>query len=441
VRPGRAFRALRYRDFQLLFAAFLLSQSGFWITHISLQGLMAREGGNDPLIQGLLAFVIYLPGFLLAPPAGLLADRVSRKAIALACQAGIALLSGGLAALVWLAAATPEHVLVLAFGLGVCFAFTGPAQGALIANSVPRAELGSAVSLHSALNNLTRVAGPALAAPLLATGRFELAFAYYALAVALAAGLVLALRVAPLAPALEKSGVLRRMWLGFEHARSRPPALPSLSLVAVLSLFGVAHSVLLPVFAERALGRMEWFAGMAVATGVGAIGGALTSGFRPPDLRAGARDLVLYGAALALFSLTRHAAAALLCQALAGYFYFSLTTNLQTLIQERIDDAMRGRVMSLFGVCWGGLVPFGGLAMGGAARGLGVRATIGIGAGVCIAYGLAIWWIAGRWPPQTPGLHTPSARETTSRAASSSSLRRSWARQRSRLWSARSVRK
>ena len=88
---GRAFRALRYRDFRLIFAAFLLSQSGFWITQISLQGLMARQSGNDPLIQGLLSFVLYLPGFLLAPPAGLLADRVSRKAIALLCQSGIAL--------------------------------------------------------------------------------------------------------------------------------------------------------------------------------------------------------------------------------------------------------------------------------------------------------------------------------------------------------------
>ncbi len=413
---GRAFRALRYRDFRLIFAAFLLSQSGFWITHISLQGLMARQSGNDPLIQGLLSFVLYLPGFLLAPPAGLLADRVSRKAIALLCQAGIALAAGGLAALVGFGAATPEHVLALSFGLGVCFAFSGPAQSAIIANSVPRSDLGSAVALHSALNNLTRVAGPALAAPLLATGHFELAFVFYALAAALSAGFTFALKVAPHPVALEQRGVIRRMLLGFEHARGRPPALRALSLIAMLTLFGVSHHTLLPVFAESALGRMEWFTALAVATGAGAIAGALTSGFRPPELRLAARDLVLYGAALFAFSQMRHVAMALVCQVLVGYFYFSLTTNLQTLIQQLVDDPMRGRVMSLFGVCWGGLVPFGGLAMGGAARALGASATIAIGAVVCIAYGAAIWWLAGRGSPPD-ALQTPSARATASRSA------------------------
>jgi hypothetical protein len=287
-------------------------------------------------------------------------------------------------------------VLALAFALGVFFACSGPAQGALVANSIPRADLGSAVALHSALNNLTRVAGPILAAPLLATGHFELAFALYTVSVLVAAILTTGLRVAPQEIAVEAAGIFRRMASGFEHAKRRPPALRSLSVIAMLTLFGVSHGSLLPVFAQQALGRMEWFTALAVGTGAGAIVGALTSSFRPPDLRRAGFDLICYGAALFAFSQMSYVAPAALLQVLVGYFYFSCTTNLQTLVQQLVDDSLRGRVMSLFGVCWGGLVPFGGLAMGSAARALGAPATIGIGACVCAAYGALVWWQAGR---------------------------------------------
>jgi MFS family permease len=413
---GRPFRALRYRDFRLIFAAFLLSQSGFWITHISLQGLMARQSGNDPLVQGVLSFVLYIPGFVLAAPAGLLADRLSRKAIAIACQAGIAIATAALAWLVYAELSTPSRVLALAFGLGVCFACSGPAQGALVANSIPRTELGSAVALHSALNNLTRVAGPILAAPLLATGHFELAFALYTISVLISGVLTARLRVAPQQVAVEAAGLFRRMASGFEHARSRPPAMPSLAVIAMLTLFGVSHGSLLPVFAQQALGRMEWFTALAVGTGAGAIVGALTSGFRPPDLRRAGLDLICYGAALFAFSQMSHVVPAAGLQVLVGYFYFSVTTNLQTLVQQLVDDALRGRVMSLFGVCWGGLVPFGGLAMGSAARALGAPATIAIGASVCASYGAIVWWQASRGAPPA-GAQRASQRASEARSA------------------------
>ena len=85
--------------------------------------------------------------------------------------------TGVLAALTAAELMTPQRLLAVAMTMGVSFAFSGPASMAIAANAVPSEDLASAVSLQSAANNLTRVMGPLLAAPLLALGRFELSFA------------------------------------------------------------------------------------------------------------------------------------------------------------------------------------------------------------------------------------------------------------------------
>ena len=167
----RAFRALQHPPFRLLFTAFLINQTGFWISHVSLQGLMARLSGNDPAQQGRLFFAMFIPAFVLAPLAGVAADRFDRKHIALACYAGVAAVTGALTLVVAQNAATPLALQGFGCALGVCFAMSGPANMALAANAVPSGDLSSAVSLQSTANNLTRVVGPALAAPLLAAAR------------------------------------------------------------------------------------------------------------------------------------------------------------------------------------------------------------------------------------------------------------------------------
>ena len=56
---GRAFRALAHDSFRLLFAAFLINQTGFWISHISIQALMVELTDNDPFHLGLLFAAIF----------------------------------------------------------------------------------------------------------------------------------------------------------------------------------------------------------------------------------------------------------------------------------------------------------------------------------------------------------------------------------------------
>ncbi len=396
---GRAFRALVHRPFRLLFAAFLVNQTGFWISHISLQGLMSELSGNSPRWLGYLFFALFIPAFALAPLAGVAADRFDRRRIMLSSYALVAALSAALAGLTAAEAIAPTGVLALALGLGTCFAFAGPASFALAANSVPDADMPSAVSLQSAANNLTRVLGPMVAAPLLATSHYEVSFGIFVVAAAVAAVLIGRMRVAPYVPEAEDGGILARLATGYRHARERRPALSALAMVAVLSLFGVSHTALLPVFAELELGSVDHFAWLVVATGAGAMLGALSIGYRETTttMRGAALLMLAYGAALGAFAATRALPVALAAQFVIGWTYFAVMTSLQTLIQEIVAESKRGRVMSLFQVAWAGLVPWGGLAMGQAAEAFGVVATLGGAAGVCALYGACVWlWGAGR---------------------------------------------
>ncbi len=269
VEPARlrAFLALRHREYRLLFVAFVINQIGFWISHISLQGLMVSLTDNDARMSGLLFFALFVPAFLAAPFAGVVADIFDRKRIVLVCYAAVVVVVGTLSLMTATATITPNLLLGLSLLLGTAFAFVGPANLAIAANSVPEQDLASAVSMQSAANNLTRVVGPWLAAPLLAGERFDIAFAIYLFSVIAAALLIASMHLSPYTPDDDGTGIFDRMASGVAHARDRRPALPALYTVGMLSLFGVAHTVLLPIFAEDVLGDRDLFAWICAAEG------------------------------------------------------------------------------------------------------------------------------------------------------------------------------
>jgi MFS family permease len=397
-RRGHAFRALAHRPFRLLFTSFLIHQTGFWVSHISLQGLTVELTGNDPFQLGLLFFALFIPAFVLAPLAGVVADRWDRRRIMLACYAAVALVMAVLTAVTALEAATFSMVLGLGLLLGCAFAFSGPASFAVAANAVPGVDLSSAVSLQSAANNLTRVVGPALAAPIVATSRFEWAFALFFVVSIIAGWLTARMEIAPYTPEAEEGGIFRRLGTGLSHARERRPALPGLLTVAALSLFGVAHVAVLPVYAEQVLGDRAFFAWIVAASGVGAMTGAIVTGYsRQATLRGAGLRMLFYGVGLAVFAATDRPDVALGAQVAVGYFYFAVMTSLQTLIQQIEDESKRGRVMSLFQVAWAGLVPCGGFGMGAATDLLGVTTALTVSAGICAAVALVVVLGARRW--------------------------------------------
>lgn len=402
-RPGgngflRAFRALRNRTYRTYFYAFFANQMGFWLANLALQGVLVGLTDNDPSWIGRLFFALFSPALLFSPLAGVAADRFDRRRIMIACNLVVAVASGVLTMLAAAERLGPYSVLGLAFACGVSFAFAGPASSAVAANIVAPEDLASAISVQSSANNLTRVLGPTLAAPLIATGYYAASFAVFSAASVVAALLIYSVSV----PDYEREGggvgVWERVRTGLRHARQRYPAMQALITAAVLSVFGVAHIALIPSFAEEVLGRREVFPLIFVSTGVGATIGALSTGMEGrPTLRRSTLRLCLYGMALVGFAMSPTLGWALFAEAVVGFFYFAVMTSLQTLIQEVVDESKRGRVMSLFHVAWGGLFPLGALALGELAKSFGVAPAV-TGAGiVCAVFGAAATLV---WRPR-----------------------------------------
>ncbi len=404
ARPrARALRALDHVEYRKVFTSALVVQLGFWLSHIAFQGLIVELTDNDELQVTLLFFALFIPILFVAPIGGLVADRLDRKAILLACYGTLALSSATTALLVVTDVINPGLLLLMAFVVGVVFSFLGPAMNAVAVNSVPAHDLSSAISLTAIVVNVTRVAGPIIAAPIVTAGRFAIAWIAYSAAAAVALALMSRVRLTPYEPESDSLGPLRRMRVGLAHARQRRPAAPALVLVAVLSLCLVSHIGLLPSFVEDDLGQPRGrFAYVVAASGVGAILGAFLAGSleRAPTISRAARFGVGYAASLLVFGLTSQFWLAIAVQVVAGTFYFAAMTTLQTIVQAVVDDDKRGRVMSLFQIAWAGLVPFGTLAMGVVADplGAGVRPTLVGAAALALVYSAALAVRSRSWP-------------------------------------------
>lgn len=390
---GRAqlLSALSHREFRLLFAAYSIGDLGFWISHITLQSEMARVTDKSPLWLGFLFFATFIPMLLFAPAAGVVADRVDRKRMLITTRCLVAVAASVLAGCLHAGLESPGMLAGFGFVLGSLFAFMAPAQQAMTANAVPTDDLASAISLQAAGNNVLRIAGPALAAPILAAWGAGWAFTAYAGTNVLMVLMLIPIRVSRRRGALDHASAWQQWKDGLRHARERKPAVAVLMTMSVLSVFGIAYVALYPVFATAVLGHpRKDFSLLVVASGSGAVFGALAIGLRRqgPTLRTALVWLVLFSFAAGGFALSRSWELSLGLNAFVGLCYFSVTTSLNTVLQELADDDKRGRLLGLFTLTWAGLIPIGGIWMGAVADLGSAPLALEIGAVVCLVYAL-----------------------------------------------------
>lgn len=390
---GRGFRAFKSPSFRVIWLSYLVGQAGFWVSNVSLQWLVLRLSNGDSFHLGLLFFFNFIPILLVSPLGGLMADRFDRKRLAVVCQIGISVVAGLLSIVSALGLDRLVTVYAFAFALGLLLAMAGPVGQALVANSVPKADLSSAVSLQSVGINLSRVAGPALAIPILLTAGPAPAFAGYSIAALITSALLSQVRVALNSAQSPASGWWHELRGGFDHASERHPALIILSLVAVSSVTLSSYVALLPIFAYNVLGRgASGFGGLVIATGLGACVGAFATGMIEGRIKVSysAGLMVTMAGALVALAVSRNYVASLAAAAFAGGFNFALMTTLSSSLQHLVDDSRRGRVMSLYLISWGGLVPIGGLLIGLLASLVSPAVAVACFACVGAAYGVAI---------------------------------------------------
>ena len=365
-------RGLRHPPFFVFWLSYFITQIGFWMSNVSLQWMTARLTDNDPFSLGMLFFFNLVPLLIVSPWAGVIADRYVRTTIVAASQAMIALLCLSLTFYLSLTGQEPPLGLVFGFAflLGTLLAVSAPAAQAVVANTVPRVDLPSAIGLQSVSLKFARVAGPGVATPMLVAWGARPIFGIYAATSLFTAWSVSRIRAQSTPLVDTGSRTWRRVVEGLHHVRERPPAGMALGLVAATSIFGASYVSQLAVFAYDALdGDDVLFGVLIVSTGFGAVAGALTTTWREtsPSIRVVAGQMIAMSTALVIFAHTAYLpVVAALAMVIAG-LNFSIMTTLNIILQDVVEEHSRGRVMSLYILAWGGLIPIGSLLLGSVA--------------------------------------------------------------------------
>jgi MFS family permease len=307
------------------------------------------------------------------------------------------------AALVGIGHIQPWHILVLAALGGVAMAFDMPARQAFMVEMTSREDLMNAVSLNSSIVNGARIVGPAVAGFLMAQVGITWCFLLNGLSfIGVLAGLLM-MRLPRFGPPAEPASTGRHVLEGFVYVASHRRLRILLLLFGVVGIFGWSYSVLLPAYATDILHVGErGYGALLSANGLGALLGALTvatygNRLRPQSMILG--GLWLFSAMLLLLAVVRWYPLVLACMAVGGWgmlLYFA-TTN--TLIQTSVSDEMRGRVMGIWALVFGGMMPIGGLESGLLSQTVGVPWAVAVGALICAGAGVVTWLAVRRNPP------------------------------------------
>lgn len=385
---GSARAALAHRDFRVVFLGSMASNIGTWMQNVAL-GAFAYQLTKSPGYVALLGFAQLGPMLLLSIVGGLLADTIDRRLLLIACQLEQLVLS-----LLLAFAASADHpsrtfIFLCVLGIGVGNALNAPTFSAVLPQLVGRDDLSGAVALQSVQLNLSRVIGPAIGGVILpsvgASGVFVVNAATYLFAIATLARVTIP---RPYPPQGEQG--FARLAGGFRVARSHPIVGRCLLTIASISFFCLPFIGLLPVLAARnlgidvespAYGALYACFGLGAALGAVAVGTVLVGRSRPKAVRAG---LFAFSITLAVFALLRTAAPAYPVVFAVGAFYFAAVTSLSTVLQEHLDETVRGRVMALWIMGFGGTVPIGLLVGGVVASHTSVTAVVLGGAAVAL---------------------------------------------------------
>ncbi|HYR10307.1 MAG TPA: MFS transporter [Longimicrobium sp.] len=396
--PVRAFGALRHRNFRVFYAGHILSLTGTWMQSTA-QGWLVLELTNSALRLGIVTAVTSLPALLFTLWAGDLADRHDKRRIILTAQSVALCAALGLAVLTGTGRITYGALLGLVFVLGTANSFEIPTRQAFFAELVGPADLPNAIALNSAAFNATRIVGPGLAGAVIATSGVAACYAANAVSyIAVIIGLLM-MRLPAFTPAARTTSTIENIREGLAYIRSDRLVRTLVWMIAGMSVTALPYVMLLPVFARDELGvGAPGLGSMLAATGTGALasGMALASGrLRLPRGRLIIGAGVLLALALIAFAQSRSYPLSLVLLALTGFVMILNNASVNALLQSRVPDRLRGRVMSVYVFMFIGMTPLGALQAGALARWFGAPAALTAGACALL---LILAWIVTHVP-------------------------------------------
>ena len=369
----------------------------------------------DPLMVSLVQAANSLPLFLLALPAGALADMMDKRRVILALEILTSIFTAVFALLVSLKVVTPGVLLLFIVLVGALGALETPAWQAIVPQLVPPPELTSAVAANSLGVNLSRAVGPALAGVIILA--FGVAAPFWLDAVSNVGVIAVIYWWKPVArgpKALPAERLASAMRVGVRYARHSRYLRATIAHAIAFFLFASAYWALLPLIARNQLHGGPNTYGMLLGTiGASAVAGALLL----PKLKAKAKSnrIIAFGElgtalALALFGAAVQEWVAVLACLIAGASWIVVLATLNVSAQAALPDWVRGRGLAIYVTVFFGTMTLGSALWGWVAQHSGLPSAHYIaGAGALVAMIVSRRWRLRTGPAAdlTPSVHWP----------------------------------
>lgn len=398
----QTFRSLTNPHIRLYSLGQLVSNAGTWMQSMALSWLVYKLT-DSAVALGIVSFASYVPILLLTYYGGMLADRIDRRKILMATQFAGFIQAAVLTILVLTGVLNVWMVVCLALFLGCVTAMEVPTRQAFMGDLVDKKDLTNAISVNSAIFNISRLSGPLLAGVLIAAFGEAICFGINALSYLFAVytlsrvsrAVIAKPKPQPTTAAQNKETLMKTL---------RDPRIRGLlALAAVTSMFGFQYGVLLPIIADKMVnGGAAAMSILAAAGGVGALCGALflartgKAMWLLNGIGVAALMLGLFTSVIAFSHSVVLTALAAGCAGLCVSIQFS---GGNSLVQQMVPAEIKGRMMGIFSMCQLGFTPFAGLMAGWTAQHLGVSNALLIAASVCALSGAVYLFRLKSLPP------------------------------------------
>ncbi len=380
------FQALRNRNYRLYAGGGIVSNVGTWMQRVAQDWLVLQLSDHSGVALGITTGLQFLPMLVLAPFAGTIADRYSKRKVLIVTQAFMAVVGAVLGVLDVTGVVQVWHVFLLALLLGVGAACDAPARQSFVIEMVGRDDLPNAVGLNSASFNLGRVIGPSLAGiliVLIGTGPVFLINAASFGAVILA---LTKMRSADLMPMPRAERGKGQVLEGIRYVRARPDLLMVMIIIFFVGTFGLNFQMTSALMATEVFDKGAGAYGLlGSVVAIGSLSGALLAARRGrPRLRLIVLAAVAFGVVEIIAGLMPSYFSFMALLIPLGLCQMTLLNSANATMQLGVDPIMRGRVMALYMAVLMGGTPIGAPLVGALAEAFGARWSL-IGGGLISA--------------------------------------------------------
>ena len=393
MRLPPALTPLRHTVFRSLWIANVVAALGTWTQNTGAGWLMTTLS-PDALSVSLVQAATIIPTFLLALPAGALADTLDRRQFLIATQVFTMIAAVTLAVLTYAGAINATGLIALTFAIGIGAAMYQPAWGATVPEVVPRSDLVQAIALNGIGFNIARALGPAIGGILILFGGSALAFALYAASFVVSIAVLAAWKRKPQRSTLPRESLIGAMRAGMLFAKHTPAMRAAMMRSVAYFLPAAAPWALLPLVVREQLGLGAGSFGLLL--GLMGIGG-VTAGMLLPLLRGHAgRGTTVFGASLvscagmACVAAATHWAVAAVGMVLFGMGWVAAASTAQAAAQLVAPPWVRARALAIYQLAFNGALAAGSLLWGWAANAVGLQTAMAAAAVLLAVLAVAV---------------------------------------------------